>query len=82
MGVIVFRDHLLGTVSQWMENEDLHQYMRKHPDFDRYQTVCRRFCWLEVISLIIGLVYSNYFRACVYASFWIGRFSTPWVPMT
>ncbi|KAH7338742.1 kinase-like domain-containing protein [Rhizoctonia solani] len=37
-GVIIFKGYYLGMVSQWMENGDLREYMRKDPDFDRYQT--------------------------------------------
>ncbi|KDN39473.1 hypothetical protein RSAG8_08768, partial [Rhizoctonia solani AG-8 WAC10335] len=37
MGVIVFKDQYLGMVSEWMENGDLNQYLRKHPGADRYQ---------------------------------------------
>ncbi|CAE6460036.1 unnamed protein product [Rhizoctonia solani] len=37
MGVIVFKDQYLGMVSEWMENGNLHEYLRKHPDADRYQ---------------------------------------------
>ncbi|CAE7220032.1 unnamed protein product [Rhizoctonia solani] len=37
MGVIIFRDGYLGMVSEWMENGDLHKYLRHHPNADRYQ---------------------------------------------
>ncbi|CAE6511723.1 unnamed protein product [Rhizoctonia solani] len=36
-GVIMFRDQYLGMVSEWMENGNLHQYLRKYPGADRYQ---------------------------------------------
>ncbi|CAE6492473.1 unnamed protein product [Rhizoctonia solani] len=36
MGVIIFRDEYLGMVSEWMENGDLHKYLRHHPNADRY----------------------------------------------
>ncbi|CAE6485492.1 unnamed protein product [Rhizoctonia solani] len=36
-GVILFRDQYLGMVSQWMDNGNLHEYLRKHPDADRCQ---------------------------------------------
>ncbi|CUA70735.1 hypothetical protein RSOLAG22IIIB_09063 [Rhizoctonia solani] len=36
-GVIMFRDHCLGMVSEWMENGNLHEYLRKQPSADRYQ---------------------------------------------
>ncbi|CAE7174463.1 unnamed protein product [Rhizoctonia solani] len=37
MGVILFKDEYLGMVSEWMENGDLHKYLRYHPTTDRYQ---------------------------------------------
>ncbi|CAE6459573.1 unnamed protein product [Rhizoctonia solani] len=37
MGVIMFKDQYLGMVSEWMDNGNLHEYLRKHPDNDRYQ---------------------------------------------
>ncbi|KAL5633980.1 hypothetical protein ACGC1H_005985 [Rhizoctonia solani] len=37
MGVIIFKGHYLGMVSRWMENGNLHGYMRKNPGFDRYR---------------------------------------------
>ncbi|EUC58992.1 tyrosine kinase family catalytic domain protein [Rhizoctonia solani AG-3 Rhs1AP] len=36
-GVIMFRDQYLGMVSEWTENGNLHEYLRKYPDADRYQ---------------------------------------------
>ncbi|CAE7139874.1 unnamed protein product [Rhizoctonia solani] len=36
MGVIIFRDEYLGMVSEWMENGDLHKYLRHYPNADRY----------------------------------------------
>ncbi|CAE7191820.1 unnamed protein product [Rhizoctonia solani] len=36
-GVILFRDQYLGMVSEWMENGNLHEYLRQHPFTDRYQ---------------------------------------------
>ncbi|CAE7196327.1 unnamed protein product [Rhizoctonia solani] len=36
-GVILFRDQYLGMVSEWMDNGNLHEYLRKHPDADRYE---------------------------------------------
>ena len=39
MGVILFKDEYLGMVSEWMENGNLHNYLRKHPGADRYQLV-------------------------------------------
>ncbi|KEP45474.1 tyrosine kinase family catalytic domain protein, partial [Rhizoctonia solani 123E] len=36
-GVIMFRDQYLGMVSEWMENGNLHEYLRKYPSADRYQ---------------------------------------------
>ncbi|EUC56567.1 tyrosine kinase catalytic domain protein, partial [Rhizoctonia solani AG-3 Rhs1AP] len=37
MGVIVFKDQYLGMVSEWMENGNLHEYLRTHPDADQHQ---------------------------------------------
>ncbi|CUA68243.1 Putative serine/threonine-protein kinase/receptor R818 [Rhizoctonia solani] len=37
MGVIMFRGVYIGMVSEWMDNGNLYEYMRKHPNFDRYQ---------------------------------------------
>ncbi|CAE7174443.1 unnamed protein product [Rhizoctonia solani] len=36
-GVILFRDQYLGMVSEWMDNGNLHEYLRKNPNADRYQ---------------------------------------------
>ncbi|KAJ1302565.1 hypothetical protein OPQ81_002882 [Rhizoctonia solani] len=36
-GVIIFKDHQLGMVSQWMENGNIHEYLSKNPRVDRYQ---------------------------------------------
>ncbi|CAE6514661.1 unnamed protein product [Rhizoctonia solani] len=36
-GVIMFRGRCLGMVSEWMENGNLHEYLRKQPSTDRYQ---------------------------------------------
>ncbi|KDN40372.1 hypothetical protein RSAG8_08135, partial [Rhizoctonia solani AG-8 WAC10335] len=36
-GVIMFKDQYLGMVSEWMENGNLHEYLRKYPGADRYQ---------------------------------------------
>ncbi|CUA77706.1 hypothetical protein RSOLAG22IIIB_12777 [Rhizoctonia solani] len=38
MGIIIFKDHQLGMVSQWMENGNLYEHMQKFPGFNRYQT--------------------------------------------
>ena len=38
-GVIMFRDQYLGMVSEWMENGNLLEYLRKQPSADRYQLV-------------------------------------------
>ncbi|CUA76629.1 putative WD repeat-containing protein alr2800 [Nostoc sp, PCC 7120] [Rhizoctonia solani] len=37
MGVIMFKNEYLGMVSEWMENGNLHEYLRKHSTVDRYQ---------------------------------------------
>ncbi|KAG8751191.1 hypothetical protein FRC11_009609 [Ceratobasidium sp. 423] len=39
MGVIIFKGIYLGMVSEWMENGNLHEYMHRNPEFDRYQMV-------------------------------------------
>ncbi|CAE6507029.1 unnamed protein product, partial [Rhizoctonia solani] len=36
-GVIIFQDRYLGMVSEWMENGNLHEYILRHPDVDRYE---------------------------------------------
>ncbi|CAE7121931.1 unnamed protein product [Rhizoctonia solani] len=36
-GVILFRDQYLGMVSEWMDNGNLHQYLRRYPNADRYE---------------------------------------------
>ncbi|CUA75508.1 putative WD repeat-containing protein alr2800 [Nostoc sp, PCC 7120] [Rhizoctonia solani] len=36
-GVIMFRGEYLGMVSEWMDNGNLHEYLRKEPSADRYQ---------------------------------------------
>ncbi|CAE6534913.1 unnamed protein product [Rhizoctonia solani] len=36
MGIIIFRGRSLGMVSEWMDNGNLHEYMRRNPGFDRY----------------------------------------------
>ncbi|CAE6538292.1 unnamed protein product [Rhizoctonia solani] len=47
MGIIVFKDHQLGMVSQWMKNGNLSECMRKAPAFDRHQTC------IQITSAII-----------------------------
>ncbi|CAE6460181.1 unnamed protein product, partial [Rhizoctonia solani] len=37
MGVIMFKDHYLGMVSEWIESGNLHEYMRRKSDIDYYQ---------------------------------------------
>ncbi|EUC59025.1 tyrosine kinase family catalytic domain protein [Rhizoctonia solani AG-3 Rhs1AP] len=36
-GVILFRDQYLGMVSEWMEQGNLHEYLRTCPSADRYE---------------------------------------------
>ncbi|CAE6434342.1 unnamed protein product [Rhizoctonia solani] len=36
-GVIMLRGQYLGMVSEWMDNGNLHEYIRKHPDADRFK---------------------------------------------
>ncbi|KAJ1302506.1 hypothetical protein OPQ81_002824 [Rhizoctonia solani] len=50
LGVIIFREHSLGMVSEWMENGNLREHMRKNDSFDRYE-MC--------ISIASGLVYMH-----------------------
>ncbi|KAG8728778.1 hypothetical protein FRC11_010226, partial [Ceratobasidium sp. 423] len=37
MGLILFKNQSLGMVSEWMDNGNLHEYLRKNPDANRYQ---------------------------------------------
>ncbi|QRW21142.1 Tyrosine kinase family catalytic domain protein [Rhizoctonia solani] len=37
MGVIIFKDYSFGMVSEWMENGNLHEYLRKNRKVDRIQ---------------------------------------------
>ncbi|CAE6438563.1 unnamed protein product [Rhizoctonia solani] len=37
MGVIMFKNLSLGMISEWMENGNLHEYLRKNPSANRYQ---------------------------------------------
>ncbi|CAE6445781.1 unnamed protein product [Rhizoctonia solani] len=37
MGVVLFQGQSLGMVLEWMENGNLHEYLRKSPNTDRYQ---------------------------------------------
>ncbi|CAE6411214.1 unnamed protein product [Rhizoctonia solani] len=46
----MFKDQYLGMVSEWMENGNLHEYLRKHPSADCYQ-LC--------IDLASGLEYMH-----------------------
>ncbi|CAE6455815.1 putative serine/threonine-protein kinase DDB_G0284251 [Rhizoctonia solani AG-1 IB] len=48
MGVIIFKGLHLGMVSEWMENGNLHEYMRKNPDCD---------CYLMCKQITSGLAY-------------------------
>ncbi|CUA68588.1 Lissencephaly-1 homolog [Drosophila pseudoobscura pseudoobscura] [Rhizoctonia solani] len=36
-GIIMFRNLYLGMVSEWMDNGNIHEYLHKSPDTDRYQ---------------------------------------------
>ncbi|KDN41298.1 hypothetical protein RSAG8_07567, partial [Rhizoctonia solani AG-8 WAC10335] len=51
MGVIQFKGGYLGMVSEWMENGNLHEYMRKYPNFDRHQ---------KCIEVTSGLEYMHH----------------------
>ncbi|CUA73218.1 hypothetical protein RSOLAG22IIIB_10621 [Rhizoctonia solani] len=37
IGVVIFKDCYLGMVSAWMDNGNLHDYMRNNPCADKYQ---------------------------------------------
>ncbi|KAH7338712.1 kinase-like domain-containing protein [Rhizoctonia solani] len=39
MGVIMFKGQSLGMVSEWMEHGNLHEYLRKNSNADRYRLV-------------------------------------------
>ncbi|CAE6521846.1 unnamed protein product [Rhizoctonia solani] len=49
-GVIMFRDQYLGMVSEWMENGNLHEYLRKYPDIGRFE-LC--------LDIALGLEYMH-----------------------
>ncbi|CAE6523827.1 unnamed protein product [Rhizoctonia solani] len=51
IGVIQFKGGYLGMVSEWMENGNLHEYMRKYPNFDRHQ---------KCIEVTSGLEYMHH----------------------
>ncbi|CUA67089.1 Vegetative incompatibility protein HET-E-1 [Podospora anserina] [Rhizoctonia solani] len=50
LGVIIFRENCLGMVSEWMENGNLREYMRRNRDLDRYE-ICT--------SIASGLAYMH-----------------------
>ncbi|CAE6337500.1 unnamed protein product [Rhizoctonia solani] len=39
-GIIMLREQYLGMVSEWMDNGNLHEYLRKYPDVCRFELVC------------------------------------------
>ncbi|CAE6508010.1 unnamed protein product [Rhizoctonia solani] len=49
-GVIMLRDQYLGMVSEWMNNGNLHEYLRKHPDAVRFK-LC--------VDIVLGLEYMH-----------------------
>ncbi|KEP49004.1 tyrosine kinase family catalytic domain protein [Rhizoctonia solani 123E] len=49
-GVIMFRDQYLGMVSEWMNNGNLHEYLRKQPNANRYE-LC--------VDVALGLQYMH-----------------------
>ncbi|CUA78494.1 Tyrosine-protein kinase FRK [Rhizoctonia solani] len=49
-GVIMFRDQYLGMVSDWMDNGNLHEYLRKYPDIGRFE-LC--------LDIALGLEYMH-----------------------
>ncbi|CUA78547.1 putative WD repeat-containing protein alr2800 [Nostoc sp, PCC 7120] [Rhizoctonia solani] len=38
--VIMLRGQYLGMVSEWMDNGNLHEYLRKYADADRFKLIC------------------------------------------
>ncbi|CAE6421319.1 unnamed protein product [Rhizoctonia solani] len=48
MGVVIFKNQSIGMVSEWMDNGNVHEYIRKNPHADRFK-LC-----IEVAS---GLAY-------------------------
>ncbi|CAE6433488.1 unnamed protein product [Rhizoctonia solani] len=52
MGVIMFKGVYIGMVSEWMENGNLHEYMRKYPEFDRYKMSAQIASGLEYMHQI------------------------------
>ncbi|KAH7338677.1 WD40-repeat-containing domain protein [Rhizoctonia solani] len=52
-GLIMFKGQSLGMVSEWMENGNIHEYLRKHPNADRYQLS---------IQVVSGLAYIHTFN--------------------
>ncbi|CAE6502833.1 unnamed protein product [Rhizoctonia solani] len=53
LGVIIFKGYYLGVVSKWMENGNLHEYMRNCPDFNRYE---------KCIQVTRGLAYIHQYE--------------------
>ncbi|CUA70836.1 Lissencephaly-1 homolog [Drosophila willistoni] [Rhizoctonia solani] len=49
-GVIMLRDQYLGMVSEWMENGNLHEYLRRYPDVGRFE-LC--------VDIALGLEYMH-----------------------
>ncbi|CAE6521883.1 unnamed protein product [Rhizoctonia solani] len=49
-GVIMLRDQYLGMVSEWMDKGNLHEYLRNHPDADRFK-MC--------VDIAFGLAYMH-----------------------
>ncbi|CAE6411977.1 unnamed protein product [Rhizoctonia solani] len=37
MGIVMFKGQSIGMVSEWMENGNLHEYIRKNPNADRFK---------------------------------------------
>ncbi|CAE6534497.1 unnamed protein product [Rhizoctonia solani] len=50
MGIIMFKGQCLGMVSEWMDNGNLHEYIRRRPGVDRYQ-LC--------VQVAFGLAYMH-----------------------
>ncbi|ELU40226.1 Vegetative incompatibility protein [Rhizoctonia solani AG-1 IA] len=62
MGMVIFMGQSLGMVSEWMENGNLHEYLRRNPGADRYQLSMQVTSGLEYLhsySMLNVLVSSN-----------------------
>lgn len=65
LGVVTFQGEL-GMVSPWMEQGDLDQYIKDHPNVERYQLVCP--VWLLDCGTL-SLAFSAFSWLWVYHTF-------------